>query len=164
MVAQLSDSPDFFIVSAGHEHIEAIASLAEQAGMGVLSDRGSSFVAVEGLTEGIAASRDDARTPDGTAGRVLGFVRIVRSLGHDYVCPIVVAPDAQGRGVGMALMDFAHRRFGTLRFVARGNAVPFYESLGCRETSWSDITMDISSDCVDCPDKAGCAPQPMVWD
>lgn len=164
MVAQLSAYSPFSIVSAGHDYSEAIASLAAQAGMGTLSDRGSSFVAVEGPAEGISVSSDGAQATGGVRDRILGFVRIVRSGGHDYVCPVVVAPDAQGHGVGMALMDFAHQRFGTLRFVARGTAVPFYESLGCRETSWTDIAMDISSDCVDCPDKAGCAPQPMVWD
>ena len=134
------------IVSAGESHDSAITALAEDAGMGTLSNRGESFVAI-----------DDE-------GDVAGFVRIVESGGEHYVCPIVVAQESQGHGVGVALMTYAHERFGTLRFVARGAAVPFYESLGCRQTSWSDIAFDISSDCVDCPDRAGCAPQPMVWE
>ena len=156
MAAQSPTHPSFSIIESGSEHGPAIARLAAEAGMGSLSDRGVSFVAVEGG----AADREG----DVGSGKVLGFIRIVRSAERDYVCPIVVDPCAQGRGVGVALMDFAHKRFGTLRFVARGSAVPFYESLGCRETSWSDIALDISSDCVDCPDRAGCAPQPMVWD
>lgn len=164
MVAFSPAFSDFSIVSAAQEHNEAIVDLVLQAGMGTLSDRGASFVAVELPAEEGSGEGAAGRTPRTTGGRVLGFVRIVRSLGRDYVCPIVVAPHARGRGVGAALMAFAHDRFGTLRFVARGNAVPFYESLGCRETSWSEIAMDISSDCVDCPDRASCAPQPMVWD
>lgn len=162
MAAQSPASPTYAIVESGSEHSSAIARLTLQAGMGALSDRGVSFVAVEdGASD---AAKGEGGEGDVGSGKVLGFIRIVRSAGRDYVCPIVVDPCAQGRGVGVALMDFAHERFGTLRFVARGSAVPFYESLGCRETSWSDIALDISSDCVDCPDRAGCAPQPMVWD
>lgn len=153
MATQTPPPSGLSIVEAGQEHARSIASLALQAGMGELSNRGVSFVAVE----------DHPEAPDCDKS-VLGFVRVVRSAGHDYVCPIVVDDQARGRGVGLALMELAHERFGTLRFVARGSAVPFYESLGCRETSWADIASDISSDCLDCPDKAGCAPQPMIWD
>lgn len=160
MAAQSPASPTYAIVESGSEHSSAIARLALQAGMGALSDRGVSFVAVEDGASGAARGAGG----EGESAGVLGFVRIVRSAGRDYICPIVVDASAQGGGVGQALMTFAHERFGTLRFVARGEAVPFYESLGCRETSWSDIALDISSDCVDCPDRAGCAPQPMVWD
>lgn len=155
----------FHIEKALPRHGETIAELAEQAGMGVLSDRGESFVALCGNENESPNAEEDGRTSDPRGeGDVLGFIRIVRSQGHDYVCPVVVSPQARGRGVGMALMDFAHDRFGCLRFVSRGSAVPFYESLGCRPTSWADIAPDIGSDCLDCPDRAGCAPQPMVWD
>lgn len=134
------------------EAIEAdntqIAHLADQAHMGPLSDRGVVFVA------------EDVRDPR----RVLGFIRIVEAEDARYVNPIVVAAEGQGRGVGRLLMEHMRARFGRLLFVARGEAVPFYDTLGCVPVSWDDIAPLIAEDCDDCADRASCRPQPMAFD
>lgn len=134
------------------EAIEAddgqIARLADDARMGPLSDRGVVFVAA------------DAHDPE----RLLGFVRIVEAEGSFYVNPIVVAADGRGRGVGRLLMEHMRARFGRLLFVARGEAVPFYEALGCAPVSWNVIAPLIAEDCNGCVERASCCPQPMASD
>lgn len=122
----------------------AIVRLAEEASMGTLSTIGESLVAEEG-------------------GRILGFVRITSIDGIAYVNPVVVSPDAQGRGLGRALMEAARAERGELRFVARGGALPFYEALGCERITWDDVAEAIASDCPTCDDLETCGPVPLCY-
>lgn len=119
-----------------------IARLAAEADMGVLSPKGTSYVAWRG-------------------GERLGFVRIVEADGRPYVNPIVVDAAARGLGAGEALMRFAGERYGTLGLIARGTAVPFYERLGGAPVPWGAIAGEIAADCDGCPDRAACNPTPM---
>lgn len=128
---------------------EFVARLAREADMGELTPRGTTFVAW-----GCAADRRDE-------GGRLGFIRIVEAEGAAYVNPIVIDETARGRGVGEALITFARQRFGTLRLVARGSALPFYERLGATPIGWNDIAADIAADCDGCPERNACAPVPM---
>ena len=121
-----------------------IVQLAEDAGMGTLSTIECSLVAEE----------DD---------HVLGFVRITTVDEQAYVNPVVVSPAARKRGVGRALMDAARDLHGELRFVARGGALPFYESLGCERIDWDDVAGTIASDCPACKDLKTCGPVPMRY-
>lgn len=134
------------------EAIEAdaaqITRLADDARMGPLSDRGVVFVA------------EDVHEP----GLILGFIRIVEAEGSSYVNPIVVAAEGQGRGVGRLLMERMRVRFGRLLFVARGEAVPFYEALGCAPVAWNVIAPLIAEDCEGCVERATCRPRPMAFD
>ena len=121
-----------------------IVRLTQEANMGTLSSTGTSLVAEED-------------------GLILGFIRITNIDDQAYVNPIVVAPAAQKRGVGRALMHAAHAENGELRFVARGGAISFYETLGCERISWDDIAKDIANDCPTCKDLEACSPVPMRY-
>lgn len=121
---------------------KAIAALAAEASVGELSDRGRSFV-VE------------------CEGTVAGFIRLVKAEGCWYVNPVVVASDHRRTGLGALLMRFARDRFGELRFVARGYAVPFYEALGCEQIGWDAIAPIIAADCDGCEAAPTCRATPM---
>ena len=71
------------IREATQQDAAAIARLAEDAGMGTLTPRGTSYVAL-------------------SEGRIVGFIRIVKAEGDRYVSPIVVDPQARRLGVGRA--------------------------------------------------------------
>lgn len=123
---------------------DTIARLAKDAGMGTLTPRGTSYVAL-----------DDER--------IIGFIRIVEAEGDRYVSPIVVDPQVQRLGIGRALMEDARARYGELLFVARGSAVPFYTTLGCTQVARERISPDLGEDCDTCPDFATCSPVPMIY-
>lgn len=123
---------------------DTIARLAEDAGMGTLTPRGTSYVAL-------------------SEGRIVGFIRIVEAEGSWYISPIVVDPQARRLGVGRALMEDARARYGALLFVARGPAVPFYTALGCEQVARERISPDLGEDCDSCPDFATCSPVPMIY-
>ena len=132
----------FRIRPAAPEDAARIAELVDEADMGELSDRGVTWV----------AERDR---------HVLGFIRLLEDAGQWYVNPVVVDSSHRHEGVGAALMRFAHQRYGELRFVARGYAVPFYEALGCEDVPWESIAPLVADDCDGCSMLATCHPQPM---
>ena len=98
------DPSSLAIREATERDDDAIARLAEDAGMGTLTPRGTSYVAL-------------------SEGRIVGFIRIVEAEGSWYISPIVVDARARRLGVGRALMEDARARYGALLFVARGPAV-----------------------------------------
>ncbi len=138
------DPPRLTIREAIEQDVDIIASLVKEAGMGTLTPRGTSYVA---LSEGC----------------VIGFIRIVEAEGDRYVNPIVIDPQARRLGVGRALMQDARKRYGALLFVARGPAVPFYMALGCEQVARERISPDLGEDCDTCPDFATCSPVPMIY-
>lgn len=123
--------------------LDEVAQLAEEADMGTLSDRGLTYVAEQD-------------------GALVGFIRLLEDEGQWYVNPVVVAEGHRRQGIGQALMTFAHDRYGELRFVARGSAVPFYETLGCHRVPWETIAPLVADDCDDCSMKESCHPLPMA--
>ena len=132
----------FRIRPAALEDAARIAALADEADMGELSDRGVTWV----------AERDH---------RILGFIRLLEDAGQWYVNTVVVDSSHRREGLGAALMHFARQRYGELRFVARGYAVPFYEALGCENVPWECIAPLVADDCDGCSMLATCHPQPM---
>ena len=122
----------------------ALVAMGERAGMGTLFGFGSTLVACQ---------------EDGTP---VGFCRIRTFDGIPYVNPIVTDERARGMGVGAALMKRANERFGELRFVARGYAIPFYRSLGCKEIPWQLLCPEVAGDCDTCGDFECCKPLPMM--
>lgn len=138
------DSSILTIREATEQDAGTIAALAEDAGMGTLSPRGTAYVAL-------------------AEARIVGFIRIVEADGSPYVSPIVVDPQARRLGVGRALMEFARERYGALMFVARGPAVPFYTALGCEQVARACISPALDEDCDTCPDFATCSPVPMIY-
>lgn len=132
------------IREATEQDADIIASLAREAGMGTLTPRGTSYVAL-------------------SEGRIVGFIRIVEAEGDRYVNPIVIDPQTRRLGVGRALMQDVRKRYGALLFVARGPAVPFYTALGCEQVARERISPDLGEDCDTCPDFATCSPVPMMY-
>ncbi len=92
----------------------------------------------------------------------VGFVRVAEGAnGAAHVNPIVVCESWRGYGVGRELMQYASDKFGELRLVARGSAVPFYQALGFETCEWDDIDMSVTEDCDHCTDRDACQPIPM---
>ncbi|HET6521025.1 MAG TPA: GNAT family N-acetyltransferase, partial [Geminicoccaceae bacterium] len=75
-------------------------------------------------------------------GRVVGLIVLVDGADHLHVENVAVAPEAQGRGLGRALMAFAEaearrRGHGEIRLYTHQRMVetpPFYAALGYAET------------------------------
>ncbi|MEC4184339.1 GNAT family N-acetyltransferase [Adlercreutzia sp. R21] len=135
-------TPDVVLREATASDADAIAGLAAEADIDELSDRGRLFVAEQN-------------------GETVGFIRLVKANGIWHVNPVVVTGSCRRTGIGAALMRFARSRFGELRFVARGYAVPFYEALGCEPVAWDAIAPPIAADCDDCPMAPTCGATPM---
>jgi ribosomal protein S18 acetylase RimI-like enzyme len=82
-----------------------------------------------------------ARTSDGIAGAVLGFPL----EGRAWILDVFVAPEHQGRGVGLALMHDCFRRLHELGCARVGlevdqeNAIRLYERTGMRVTRRYDV-------------------------
>lgn len=121
-----------------------IARLVAEVGMDALSPGGRAFMAER-------------------AGRVVGFIRVVEADGRPYVSPVIVDAQARHAGVGRTLMNHARSRYGALLLVARGNAVPFYEALGCERVPEASISPELGEDCDHCSDRAACGPVPMIY-
>jgi N-acetylglutamate synthase-like GNAT family acetyltransferase len=80
-----------------------------------------------------------------------------------FLRPIVVAAEAQGTGLGRALLE---RLFGVcsrISVVARGDAVPFYRHLGFTARDWSSVPGQYRDECECCGDFAQCRPVSMRW-
>ncbi len=99
-----------------------------------------------------------------TQNKIAGFCRIRTYEGHPYVNPIIVSQAFRHKGVGEKLMKCAQGKWGTLRFVARGYAVPFYQTIGCRPIGWNSIADEVIEDCRTCSMYSSCKPLPMVYE
>ena len=123
----------------------AIVRMGEAADMGTL----------EGFEDTLVATNRE--------GRVAAFCRLRRYDGVAHVNPIVVDETLRGHGVGAALMQEARKRYGELRFVARGYAIGFYKFIGCTTAEWDEIAPEVAHDCDDCNEFADCHPLPMKF-
>ncbi len=123
----------------------AIVSMGQAADMGTL----------EGFENTLVAT--------GNAGNIVAFCRLRIYDGIAHVNPIVVDESLRGHGVGAALMQEARKRYGELRFVARGSAVGFYTFIGCTRIEWSEVAHDVAADCDECDQAQQCAPVPMKF-
>lgn len=117
--------------------------------------RASDMGELEGFDTTLVACLDD--------GRVAGFCRVRIHDGIAHVNPVVVDESLRGLHIGKRLMNAALERYGELRFVARGYAVPFYRRLGCEEVPWGFIAQAVASDCDGCDMAAACDPLPMRY-
>lgn len=107
-------------------------------------------------------SLDEVFVAVNDANEPVGLIRVQPTALGYHVAPVVVAPEWRGCGIGRLLMDFALERFGTLKLVARGSAVPFYRALGYREISFDEISNELEEDCVSCPYFEECGPVPFM--
>ena len=96
--------------------------------------------------------------------RLLGAARL-EWAGTDeaYLRPIVVAAEAQGTGLGRALMERLFAVCSRISVVARGDAVPFYRRLGFTAVDWSSVPGQYRDECKCCGDFAQCRPMSMRW-
>ncbi|MCJ7594043.1 MAG: GNAT family N-acetyltransferase [Desulfobacterales bacterium] len=96
--------------------------------------------------------------------RLLGAARLEWAETDDaFLRPIVVEAEAQGTGLGRALLE---RFFGVcswISVVARGDAVPFYRHLGFTARDWSSVPSQYRDECECCGDFAQCRPMSMRW-
>ncbi len=97
------------------------------------------------------------------AGQVVGFVRLEMAGQQPYIRPVVVAPSAQGRGIGRLLIEHVRSQFSELWVVARGQVVGFYGSLGFKPMGWENIPFSFYQECEVCSELAQCRPEPMKW-
>lgn len=104
--------------------------------------------------EGFVAVNDDDEP--------VGYIRIQETEKGPHVAPVAVFEAWRGHGVGRALMDHALERFGYLKLVARGPAVPFYRALGYREISFDEISSELEEDCTVCDWRDECGPVPFM--
>jgi GNAT superfamily N-acetyltransferase len=89
----------------------------------------------------IAGGRVHVIEDDERGGRLLGLIVLVDEPDHLHVENVAVAPGAQGRGLGRALMAFAEgearrRGHGEIRLYTHRKMVetpPFYAALGYEE-------------------------------
>ena len=125
--------------------------------LGVAADMGE----LSGFETTIVAVRADADADERHAAGIVGFCRLRIHDGVAHVNPIVVDEAARGRFVGEALMREARKRYGELRFVARGPVVGFYEHLGCERVPWEAIAPEVAGDCDGCTEYEACRPVPM---
>jgi N-acetylglutamate synthase-like GNAT family acetyltransferase len=94
--------------------------------------------------------------------RLLGAARLEWTRTDDaFLRPIVVATEAQGTGLGRALLERLFRVCSRISVVARGEAVPFYRHLGFTAMDWSWVPSRYRSECECCGDFAECRPMPM---
>lgn len=98
-----------------------------------------------------------------STGSIAGFCRIRVYNEESFVNPLVVSPAFRKCGVGKLLMKEASQRWGTLKFVARGSAVPFYTSIGSIPVPWESIAPEVADDCNGCAQLEHCHPLPMSY-
>ncbi len=97
-------------------------------------------------------------------GKLLGAARLVWIGAEEaFLRPIVVATGARGRGHGRALIERLFAVCPRIGVVARGEAVPFYRSLGFTAIDWSSVPSEYRDECECCNDFARCRPMPMSW-
>lgn len=122
---------------------DRVVALGEDASMGTL----------EGFDNTLVAEYDRSG--------IVAFIRLNFYDETHYVNPIVVDPAWQKKGVGRCLMEEALSATEELRFVARGDSIPFYQRLGCEQIPWDMIAPEVAQDCDGCEMKLTCHPQPM---
>lgn len=99
----------------------------------------------------------------------LGFIRIYKVFEKDqpegngsYVYPVIVAKDLHTRGIGRALIDYAHEKHGELKLVACRASRDFYPKCGFDPLSWEFVAHRIAYDCEMCSDLPTCDPQAYI--
>lgn len=93
----------------------------------------------------------------------LGFARVEEVEGKNYLRPIIISPQGQGKGIGRILITGLQQKWQKLFLVARGDTVGFYQKFGFEVTDWHEIAEIIQQECLQCPRKNTCQPTPMSW-
>jgi GNAT superfamily N-acetyltransferase len=111
------------VITYAPRHLDAVLALCKAEGWTTFAanrDRAARAMGAPGVTALVAIEGDD----------VIGFSQ---AIGDDaitgYLCMLLVAPEARGRGIGRALIERTLRDAGVLRLdlLASEEAMPFYE-------------------------------------
>lgn len=95
-------------------------------------------------------------------GTLAGCIRTESIDGMVLIRPVAVAVQFRRRGVGRRLVERTLTHHRTMAVAARGEAVPFYESLGFSMSRWDRMPAIQREECRCCPDQGMCHPQPMI--
>lgn len=102
-------------------------------------------------------------------GELVGFIRILKVQDTQnpqgdgcYVYPVIVYKSWQGYGVGSALINYAHKKFGELKLVACKASQDFYPKCGFEPLAWEEVAPRIAQDCDHCADLDSCKPKAYI--
>ncbi len=93
---------------------------------------------------------------------IAGCVRIEAYPDVAVVRPLVVAEPYRNRGIGRYLLQLVLPVGKPTVIAARGESVGFYRALGFTETEWQAIPIHQTNECISCPEREECRPQPMI--
>lgn len=97
-------------------------------------------------------------------GELLGAVRLEWAAADNaFLRPIVVATEAQGVGLGRALLQGFFAVCHKISVVARGDAIPFYRQLGFTTMDWDEVPSKYRHECECCDELPQCRPMSMRW-
>lgn len=78
------------------------------------------------------------------------------------VRPLVIAKEFRRMGIGQLLLERILPIGKPTVIVARGESVSFYSVFGFTSAKWRDIPVKQTDECLSCPDRTECRPQPMI--
>ena len=93
---------------------------------------------------------------------IIGCVRIEDYPDVAMVRPLVVANAFRQKGIGKLLLERILPTGKSTVVVARGESVKFYGVNGFSFASWLAVPIHQTNECISCPDRTECRPQPMI--
>jgi len=78
--------------------------------------------------------------------------------------PVVVSAQYRRQGIGRLLLKGIMPVDRPAALVARRESIKFYEALGFSKAEWGIIPTTQQEECVSCPHRLECRPQPMIFD
>ena len=94
--------------------------------------------------------------------QLVGCIRLEDFKDLVMIRPVVVAKGYRKKGIGRFLVESLLQQDKSFGVAARGESVPFYETLGFEKTNWHKIPGEQRDECRSCPDLSDCQPQPMI--
>ena len=93
---------------------------------------------------------------------IVGCGRIEEYPDVAMVRPLVVAEAFRKKGIGRLLLERILPPGKPTVIVARGESVRFYSVNGFTVADWRTIPTQQVNECISCPDRTECRPQPMI--
>jgi len=95
--------------------------------------------------------------------KIIAVLCLVKGEKGLYIESIVVDKPYRKKGLGRVLIDAATKdKDEEVTVIARGDAVPFYRSLGFIFSDWSFVPSFYQEQCKECPVLEDCHPQVMT--
>jgi N-acetylglutamate synthase-like GNAT family acetyltransferase len=93
---------------------------------------------------------------------IVGCGRIENYPEVAMVRPLVVAQAFRNKGIGRLLLERILPSGKSTVIVARGESVKFYSVNGFTLANWRTIPIHQTNECISCPERTECRPQPMI--